>query len=38
MLKFLKVQWKLGKIDENYLDKLIELDRLTVEEKELIIK
>lgn len=38
MLKFLRVQWELGKIDMEYLNKLIELGRLTVKEKETIIK
>jgi len=38
MLEFLKIQYKLGNIDEAYLDKLISKGRITEEEKNLILK
>ena len=32
-INFLKAQWKLGKIDEAYLDALISKNRITQEQK-----
>lgn len=33
MIKFLKLQYKMGKIDEEYLSHLVEIGRITEEEK-----
>ena len=37
MLDFLKIQYKLGTIDETYLDKMVAKGRITEEEKNLIL-
>ena len=37
MINFLKIQWKLGKIDEAYLDALVSKGRITQEQKLIII-
>lgn len=33
MIKYLKLQFKMGKIDEAYLDKLVGLGKITAEQK-----
>ncbi len=33
MIAFLKIQWKLGKINEAYLNTLISKNRITSEQK-----
>ena len=33
MIYFLKLQWRMGKIDEEYLDHLVEIGRITAEQK-----
>ena len=33
MIKFLKIQYKLGKIDEDYLDNLVLSGKITEEQK-----
>jgi hypothetical protein len=38
MFEFLRIQYKLGNIDEAYLDKMVTKGRITEEEKNLIIK
>lgn len=38
MIKFLKIQYRLKKIDEEYLDKLIRLGRITENDKMEIMK
>mgnify|MGYP000304753111 CR=1 FL=1 len=37
MFEFLKIQYKLARIDEVYLDKMVTKGRITEEEKNLII-
>lgn len=37
MLRFLKLQYQMGKIDEAYLNHLVEIGRITEEEKAEII-
>ncbi|MPM59813.1 hypothetical protein SDC9_106659 [bioreactor metagenome] len=37
MFEFLRIQYKLGSIDEAYLDKMVTKGRITEEEKNLII-
>lgn len=37
MVEFLKIQYKLGNIDEAYLDKMVEKNKITENEKNLII-
>ena len=37
MVEFLKIQYRLGAIDEAYLDKLIAHKRITEKDKELIV-
>lgn len=37
MFEFLRIQYKLGNIDEAYLDKMVTKGRITEEEKNLII-
>ena len=32
MIKFLKIQYKLGKIDENYLQSLVAKNKITLEQ------
>ena len=38
MFEFLRIQYKLGNIDEMYLDKMVTKGRITEEEKNLILK
>lgn len=38
MFEFLKIQYKLGNIDETYLDKMVIKGRITEEEKIRIIE
>ena len=33
MIYFLKLQWHMGKINEAYLDHLVEIGRITSEQK-----
>ena len=33
MVRFLKLQYQMGKIDEEYLNRLVEIGRITEEEK-----
>ena len=37
MFEFFKIQYKLKRIDEAYLDKMVDKGRITLEEKNLII-
>lgn len=37
MFEFLKIQYKLGRIDEVYLDTMVVKGRITEEQKQLII-
>ncbi len=37
MVEFLKIQYRLGRINENHLDKLISDGKITSEDKEYII-
>ena len=37
MVEFLKIQYRLGAIDETYLDKLVLNKRITEKDKELIV-
>lgn len=37
MIRFLKMQWSMGRIDENYLNGLVEIGRITEVEKAEII-
>lgn len=37
MYDFILNMWKMGKADENYLDKVVEAGRITLEEKEKIM-
>ena len=38
MVRFLKIQYQMGKIDETYLSHLVEIGRITEEEKAEIIE
>lgn len=38
MFEFLRIQYKLGNIDEMYLNKMVTKGRITEEEKNLILK
>lgn len=38
MFEFLKVQYRLGRIDEAYLDKMVKRGKITLEQKEEIVK
>ena len=33
MIRFLKLQYQIGKIDESYLNNLVEIGRISEEEK-----
>ena len=33
MIYFLKLQWRMGKINEEYLDHLVKIGRITSEQK-----
>ena len=33
MIRFLKIQYQMGKIDESYLSHLVEIGRITEEDK-----
>ena len=37
MIAFLKIQWKLGKIDEAYLDTKVSQGKITLEQKQEIM-